>query len=223
MLVWNNQGLIPTIAQDASTGAVLMVAWMNEAALDKTRETGFLHFWSRSRRVLWKKGETSGNTLRVRDLRVDCDGDALLARVDPAGPACHTGAKSCFYRTLSAADEGVAYGGPYGTVLDRLGEVLEQRRKDGSADTSYTRSLPEAGFPKILRKILEEHNELAAELPDGPRDRLVHETADLLFHVLVGLPARGIAPAECPRGRRTRAGGRSGGPGRIAAWNSVSR
>jgi len=194
MLTWNNQGLIPTIAQDAATGAVLMVAWMNEAALQATRDTGYLHFWSRSRQVLWKKGETSGNLLKLRDLRVDCDGDVLLARVDPTGPACHTGRRSCFYRTLTAEDEGIEDGGPYGTILDRLGEVLEQRRKDGTADTSYTRSLLDAGFPKILRKILEEHNELAAELPEGPVDKVVHETADLLFHVLVGLTAREISP-----------------------------
>ena len=199
MLAWNNQGLIPAVAQDAATGAVLMVAWMNQLALDKTRQSGYLHFWSRSRGVLWKKGETSGNTLRLRDLRVDCDGDVLLAIVEPDGPACHTGARSCFYRTLSATDDGITDGGPYGSILDRLGDVLEQRRKDGSADTSYTRSLLDAGMPKILRKIAEEHGELAEELPAGEARAVVHETADLLFHVLVGLTARDISPVDVLR------------------------
>jgi phosphoribosyl-ATP pyrophosphohydrolase/phosphoribosyl-AMP cyclohydrolase len=199
MLSWNNQGLIPAIAQDAATGTVLMVAWMNGEALEMTRDTGFVHFYSRSRQVLWKKGETSGNTLAVKELRVDCDGDVLLVLVDPSGPACHTGNRSCFYRALEADDSAVPDGGPSGTIIDRLGEVLELRRKDGSADTSYTRSLLEAGFPKILRKILEEHNELAAELPEGPKERVIAETADLLFHVLVGLAAREIPPTAVLR------------------------
>jgi phosphoribosyl-ATP pyrophosphohydrolase/phosphoribosyl-AMP cyclohydrolase len=176
-----------------------MMAWMNELALQQTRETGYVHFWSRSRQVLWKKGETSGNTLRVRGFRVDCDGDVLLVAVEPAGPACHTGNRSCFYRALTEDDRALADGGPAGSIIERIGEVLQQRRKDGSADTSYTRSLLEAGFPKILRKIAEEHGELAEELPEGDVDRVVHETADLLFHVLVGLAARDIEPAAVLR------------------------
>jgi phosphoribosyl-ATP pyrophosphohydrolase/phosphoribosyl-AMP cyclohydrolase len=198
-LAWNNQGLIPAIAQDAATGAVLMMAWMNQDALERTRETGYLHFYSRSRQTLWKKGESSGHTLKVAELRVDCDGDTLLALVEPAGPACHTNNKSCFYRALGAGDEAFADGGPVGTVLERLGEVLEQRRDDGSADTSYTRRLLTGGMAKILEKIDEEHRELADELPAGPPDKIVHETADLLFHVLVGLTARGIGPVAVLR------------------------
>ncbi len=193
MLTWNNQGLIPAIAQDAATGTTLMLAWMNSEALDRTRETGFLHFYSRSRAILWKKGESSGNTLMVKELRVDCDGDVILALVEPAGPACHTGNRSCFYRALLDDNVVLPDGGPSGSILDRLGEVLEQRRKDGSADTSYTRKLLDGGFDLIIRKIEEEKNELVAELPEGEEKAIVHETADLLFHVLVGLTARNIS------------------------------
>lgn len=94
-------GLIPAVVQDAADGTVLMVAWMNDASLQRTRETGLACFWSRSRQTLWTKGETSGNTMKVLEIRVDCDADTLLLRVEPAGPACHTGARSCFYRTLN--------------------------------------------------------------------------------------------------------------------------
>jgi phosphoribosyl-AMP cyclohydrolase len=99
-LKFDDQGLIPAVVQDADSGEVLMVAWMNAQALDLTRRTGEAHFWSRSRRALWRKGETSGNLLRVVEARIDCDADTLLLRVQPAGPACHTGQRSCFYRTL---------------------------------------------------------------------------------------------------------------------------
>lgn len=99
-LAFDDRGLIPAVVQDATTGEVLMVAWMNAEALRLTRETGEAHFWSRSRRTLWHKGETSGNVQRVREIWVDCDADTLLLKVDPAGPACHTGARSCFYRRL---------------------------------------------------------------------------------------------------------------------------
>ncbi|MFQ5409123.1 MAG: phosphoribosyl-AMP cyclohydrolase [Anaerolineales bacterium] len=103
-LRFDSNGLIPAVAQDADNGDVLMVAWMNAEALQRTQETGEAHFWSRSRRELWRKGATSGNVLRVHEIRVDCDGDTLLLRVTPTGPACHTGARSCFFRTLEAAD-----------------------------------------------------------------------------------------------------------------------
>ena len=103
-LKYNSHGLIPAVAQDAKSGEVLMVAWMNAEALRLTRETGEAHFWSRSRGALWRKGATSGNVLRVEEIRVDCDADTLLLRVLPAGPACHTGARSCFFRILEMSD-----------------------------------------------------------------------------------------------------------------------
>lgn len=192
-LAYDERGLVPAVAVDATTGQVLMLAWMDAEALAETRATGLAHFHSRSRGKLWKKGETSGHTLAVREVRVDCDADAVLLVVDPAGPACHTGKTSCFYRDA----DGVEDDGPHGAaaaVLDRVARVIEARRAS-TADRSYTRSLLDAGMPRILAKIAEEHGELAAELPDGPPAAIVHETADLVFHVLVGLAARGVPTA----------------------------
>ncbi len=190
---YDERGLVPCVVQDATTGTLLMLAWMNEEALRRTRETGEVHFWSRSRQALWRKGETSGNTLKLVELRLDCDRDSVLALVHPAGPTCHTGTTSCFYTTdTNREDDGVpALEGAQ--VLARLFEILESRRDaNTTSERSYTRSLLEAGMPKILAKIAEEHGELAAELPAGDTAKVVHETADLLFHVMVGLVARRI-------------------------------
>lgn len=193
-LEWDSRGLVPAVVQDARTGALRMLAWMNAEALRLTRETGIAHFYSRSRQTLWKKGETSGNTLAVREIRIDCDADAVLLIADPSGPTCHTGKPSCFYRPVreSGLDEDDGPPGVPSAIVDRLYRILLSRRDDADADTSYTKSLLDAGMPKILAKISEEHAELAAELPNGPEHAVVHETADLLFHVLVGLVARDI-------------------------------
>ena len=186
---YDDRGLVPCVVQDADRGTVLMVAWMNAEALRLTRETGEVHFWSRSRGALWKKGETSGNTLALVELRIDCDGDTLLARVRPAGPACHTGKPTCFFRRDDATeDDGV----PPITILDRLDQLLAARRDSATADKSYTKSLLDAGMPKILAKLAEEHDELAAELPSGDDAKVIHEASDLLFHMMVGLTARRI-------------------------------
>ncbi len=191
---YDERGLVPCVVQDAVAGTVLMVAWMNAEALQLTRETGIVHFWSRSRGALWKKGETSGNTLALVELRVDCDRDTLLARVRPAGPACHTGAATCFFEIDDGAtDDGVpAPAAESAQILARLAQILDARRDAATPEKSYTRSLLDAGMPKILAKIAEESGELAAELPAGPDDKVVHETADLLFHVMVGLTSRRI-------------------------------
>lgn len=191
---WDERGLIPAVAQDVRDGSVLMVAWMNAEALEKTRETGMAHFWSRSRGKLWMKGETSGNVLAVEEIRIDCDEDTILLRVEAAGPACHTGKRTCFYRTIDGAEDEGARGCDAG-VLDMLETVLQSRR-DSDAGKSYTKSLLDAGAGKILAKIAEEHGELAAEIPEGPRDKVVHETADLIFHVMVGLVWRDIPVAD---------------------------
>lgn len=191
-IAFDANGLVPAVAQDATTGAVLMVAWMNAEALALTRETRQAHFWSRSRQSLWRKGETSGHTLAVREIRVDCDADTILLLCDPAGPACHTGKPSCFYRDLDGAEHDGLQGAP-AAILDRLARVIEARRA-ADAGASYTKSLLDAGMAKILAKIAEEHGELAAELPAGDDAKVVHETADLIFHVLVGLAARRIDP-----------------------------
>lgn len=179
---FDSQGLVPAIVQDATTGAVLMLAWMNAEALRLTEETRVVHFWSRSRQAIWKKGETSGNTLGLVEMRLDCDRDAILVKAHPAGPTCHTGTKTCWGDDVN------------GSILDQLARTIEGRR-DSTAEKSYTKSLLDKGMPKILEKIAEESGELAAELPDGDEAKVVHETADLIFHVMVGLTARRI-PVE---------------------------
>jgi len=187
---WDERGLVPCVVQDAETGTVLMLAWMNAEALRLTRETQIVHFWSRSRQSLWKKGETSGNTLAVVEIRLDCDRDTVLVRARPAGPACHTGATTCFFhKDDGTTDDGVP--ADTAAILTRLAQILIARR-DSSAEKSYTKSLLDAGMPKILAKIAEEHGELAAELPAGEDAKVIHETADLIFHVMVGLTARRI-------------------------------
>jgi phosphoribosyl-ATP pyrophosphohydrolase/phosphoribosyl-AMP cyclohydrolase len=196
---WDDRGLAPAVVQDADTGAVLMLAWMNAEAWQRTRDSGLVHFWSRSRQALWRKGESSGHELRLVELRLDCDRDAILVRARPHGPTCHTGRAACFFET----DDGVDEREPAAHIVDRLERVLQARR-GASAGKSYTRSLLEAGMPKILAKLAEEHGELAAELPAGEAAKVVHETADLLFHVMVGLVARDIPVADVWRelGRR---------------------
>ncbi len=210
---YDERGLVPCIVQDAATGTVLMLAWMNAEALRLTRETKTVHFWSRSRQRLWKKGETSGNVLALVELRIDCDHDAILVRATPAGPTCHTGATSCFYHRLGGTepgheDDGDDDDGPALPILLRLAQIIE-RRRTSTAEKSYTKSLLDAGMPKILAKIAEEHGELAAELPAGPDAKVIHETADLLFHVMVGLGARQI-PIEAVLAELERRFGTSG-------------
>lgn len=186
---YDENGLVPAIVQDAQRGTVLMLAWMNAEALRLTRETGTVHFWSRSRQSLWKKGETSGNTLAVVELRVDCDNDAVLVRAHPAGPTCHTGTTTCFFhRDDGPDDDGV----PAVGVLEQLDRILQSRRDSSTGEKSYTKSLLDKGMPKILEKIVEEQRELAVELEGGPDDKVIYEAADLLFHTMVGLTARKI-------------------------------
>lgn len=191
-LRFDNRGLVPAVAQDAKTGAVLMVAWMNQEAYDKTRATGFAHFYSRSRQKLWKKGEQSKNTLAVTEVRIDCDEDTVLLSVVPSGPACHTGKTSCFFRTADETEDDGPRGAP-ATIVDRLFTVLTQR-KAADPNESYTSSLLAAGWPTIKAKIAEEHDELANELVDGDDKAVVHEAADLLFHVMVAFAKRDIEP-----------------------------
>ena len=213
--IYDERGLVPCIVQDASTDVVLMLAWMNAEALQKTRQIREVHFWSRSRQALWKKGETSGHVLAVVEIRIDCDLDAVLVRARPAGPTCHTGATSCFFHRDGEAS-GDTNGerndevddGPAVPILLRLAKVIEARRA-ATSERSYTKSLLEAGMPKILAKIAEEHGELAAELPAGADAKVVHETADLLFHVMVGLAARRI-PIEAVFAELARRFGTSG-------------
>jgi len=194
---FDRRGLVPAVVQDASTGQVLMVAWMNREALRLTRETGQVHFWSRSRQELWHKGATSGNFMNVREILVDCDADTLLVKADPEGPACHTGERSCFYRRLmEAPDDATAEA--TGDILEELFGVILDRRKD-RPQGSYTAALFQAGEDEILKKIGEEAMEVVLAAKGQGDDRLISETADLTYHLLVLLAARGLALADVER------------------------
>lgn len=178
------------VVQDATTGDVLMLAWMDDEALRRTRETGEAHFWSRSRRSLWRKGDTSGNTLAVEELREDCDADAVLLRVRPAGPACHTGAESCFAPWL------------WRTIVERA-----RTRPQGS----YVAGLLDRGVGACAQKLGEEGVEAALAGVAENDHRLVAEIADVWFHSYVLLAARGLDPAAVERELLSRVSSRASG------------
>ena len=193
-VTFDANGLVPVIAQEARTGMVRMVAWANREALELTATTKAAHFWSRSRKALWRKGESSGHTLAVREVRIDCDGDVVLYLVEPVGPSCHTGATSCFYRRAGEDGALVEDDGPPdppALVVARVADVIARRRRERPAK-SYVVSLLDAGFPKINAKITEEAGELVEALPAGDAAHTAHEAADLIFHTLVGLEAAGV-------------------------------
>jgi phosphoribosyl-ATP pyrophosphohydrolase/phosphoribosyl-AMP cyclohydrolase len=175
-LVFDDRGLVPVVAQHATTGEVLMVAYASRAALERTLESGTMWYYSRSRGALWHKGETSGNTQTVVQLCCDCDGDAVLARVHPAGPACHTGARNCF---------GTA------PTLSLLADLIEQRARDLPENSYTTRLLEDANLR--LKKLGEEATELALACHSGNAARVAEESADLLYHVLVAGAAAGVS------------------------------
>lgn len=197
-LKFDEQGLIPAVLQDWRDGTVLMVAYMNREALDKTMQSEIVHFWSRSRQSLWEKGATSGNRQRVREIFVDCDKDTLLITVTPDGPACHTGEPSCFFHRLAdlaESCEGARTTEARGGVLDRIYETIEARKRAPSA-ASYVASLLKAGHEQILAKVREEAEELLAASRGGNRAQIVHEAADLAFHLLVTLGFHDIHPRD---------------------------
>jgi len=199
-------GLIPAVVQDADTGAVLMVAWMDRAAVEATVTTGVTHFWSRSRRVPWRKGETSGHTQHVQAIYVDCDGDTLLVHVHQDGVACHTGRRTCFFTVLGPGQ--AASPAPAG-MLERLEGTIAARRASPSAG-SYVAGLLAAGPGAICRKIGEEATEVITAALAGEGDRrVVEEVADLWFHSLVLLGDRGISLREVLEELARRHAGRS--------------
>lgn len=179
------EALLPVIVQDASSGEVLMLAWANSTALEATERTGEAHFWSRSRSELWRKGATSGNRMHVIDLAADCDADAILYRVHPAGPACHTGTHSCFTD---------AEAGPRFSLASLEGVIASRRGADPGA--SYTARLLAGGPRRPAEKVTEEAGEVAGAALAGSDDELRDEAADLLYHLLVVLAARGISLGE---------------------------
>ena len=180
-LVFDASGLVPVVAQDHASGDVLMVAWANAESLARTAETGIAHFWSRSRKALWRKGETSGHELRVVGARADCDRDTLLLVVEPTGPACHTGARTCFGEASPTA----------AGMLEELARVVRERA-GAPAGESYTARLLARGPDQVLKKIGEEATEVVLAARVQSDERLAEETADLLYHLLVALHQRSL-------------------------------
>ncbi len=187
-LTYDERGLLPVVVQDDASGDVLMVAWANEEAVTRTAETGIAHFWSRSRQALWRKGETSGHGLRVKEARTDCDRDTLLLVVEPEGPACHTGTRTCF---------GAATPTRAG-VLDELRRVIDERAQ-APVEESYTARLVAKGPDGALKKLGEEATEVILAAKGESDARLAEETADLLFHLLVVLRDRGVSLTDALR------------------------
>jgi phosphoribosyl-ATP pyrophosphohydrolase/phosphoribosyl-AMP cyclohydrolase len=184
---FNQDGLVPAIAQDVGTGEVLMLAYMNEEALRLTKETGIAHYYSRSRQALWKKGETSGHIQEVKGIYYDCDGDAVLLKVNQIGAACHTGNYSCFF------NEEKGYKDLSNTIKDLYKVIID--RKKNPQEGSYTQYLFDKGIDKILKKIGEE----AAEVIIGAKNdkqELIYEASDLIYHLIVLLVNEGVTPAE---------------------------
>ena len=190
LIKFDEKGLVPVVVQDSTTAEVLMTAWANEEALKLTADSGELTLWSRSRKELWKKGETSGNVMQVIELRIDCDGDTLLAIVDPDGPACHTGKRTCFYRSLWGKENSTE-----ATFLGRLWQYLNKRRSE-SPEESYTARLLAKGPSRVAQKVGEEGVETAIAAATGDREGFRYEAADLLYHLLVACISTGVSFKE---------------------------
>lgn len=200
---FDDAGLVPVVVQDSASNEVLMLAYMNQAALTKTVETGLTWFYSRSRQRLWQKGETSGNVQKVVDIRYDCDGDSLLVKVVQTGAACHEGTFSCFSRSLNSDDSAAVrlfdpstvYGASAFTVLHELYQVILDRKNNPQAG-SYTCYLFEKGQDKILKKVGEESAETIIGSKNNNKDEILYEMADLWYHCLVLLGYHNITPSE---------------------------
>jgi phosphoribosyl-ATP pyrophosphohydrolase/phosphoribosyl-AMP cyclohydrolase len=189
-VAYDEHGLVPCVVQDATSGEVLTVAYMNAEALRRTRETGEMHFFSRSRQEQWHKGATSGNTQALRALRYDCDGDALVALVDPAGPACHTGERTCFHHGEFEPPA------PF-EVLPALERTIVSRAVERPAGSYTTQLLDDLGF--VGGKVQEEAEEVARAAREESDERVAEEAADVIYHLLVLLHGRGLALADAGR------------------------
>ncbi len=187
-------GLVPAIIQDANTRQVLMLGYMNQEALEKTQSTGLVTFYSRSRQTLWTKGETSGNNLKLVDIKVDCDNDTLLVRAIPTGPVCHTGTDTCWGETNTA--------NPL-LFLTQLQDFIEKRHEE-MPEGSYTTSLFRDGLNRMAQKVGEEALELVIEATNGTNDRMVYEGADMLYHLIVLLTSKGMRIEDLASELRTR-------------------
>ena len=175
-------GLVPAIIQDATTNKVLMLGYMNQEALDKTKATGLVTFFSRSRQTLWTKGETSGNYLKLVDMKIDCDNDTLLVKANPTGPVCHTGTDTCWGETNESSPL---------TFLAQLQDFIEKRHEE-MHEGSYTTSLFRDGLNRMAQKVGEEALELVIEATNGSNERMVYEGADMLYHLIVLLTSKGL-------------------------------
>ena len=182
---FDENGLVPAIVQHAETQQVLMLGYMNADALQQTQESGKVTFWSRSRKALWVKGETSGNTLHLKDIRMDCDEDALLVRALPAGPTCHTGQPSCFYRPELPPEAPLHF-------LTQLQDLLQSRKQE-MPEGSYTTHLFNKGLDKIAQKVGEEAVETVIAAKNEDESEFIYESSDLLFHLMVLLTERGLS------------------------------
>jgi phosphoribosyl-ATP pyrophosphohydrolase/phosphoribosyl-AMP cyclohydrolase len=187
-VAWDANGLVPAIVQDARSGEVRMLGFVNRESLELTIQTGFMHFFSRSRQRIWKKGETSGNVLEVVEARVDCDNDTLLIRAIPHGPTCHTGAESCFYQEPIFSTGGLV---PGAAILEQIAAIVADRKRQ-MPEGSYTTYLFEQGIDKIGKKIGEESAEVIIAAKNGDSEPLAGEAADLLYHLLVMLEASDV-------------------------------
>ena len=192
-LKFNDNGLIPAIAQDYKTGEVLMFAYMNQESLRLTVETRKVHYFSRSRNKLWLKGETSGNFQYLKDMSYDCDGDALLLKIDQSGVACHTGSRSCFFNSaLNNSDNNTnEFPESLEPILEELYQTVSDR-KNNPVEGSYTNYLLDKGIDKILKKVGEESTEVVIAAKNQSEEEICYETADLFYHLTVLLVERGI-------------------------------
>jgi len=204
VIKFDSNGLVPAIAQDYENGEVLMLAYMNTEALQKTISTGKAHYYSRSRSKLWLKGETSGHVQLIKEIRYDCDADAILIKVDQKVGACHTGHRSCFYRTIDGEeskdqvfDPDMVYKNgettPY--ILNKVFKVI-RKRMDDPKEGSYVNSLIKKGEEHVLRKVGEEALEVILASKDGRKDRIIEEAADLVFHLLILLGTNDVEPDD---------------------------
>ncbi len=194
MIRLDGRGLVPAIVQDAETGQVLMLGYMNPTSIQRTVEGGRVWFYSRSREELWQKGETSGNYLNFKEAHVDCDGDAILIKAEPEGPTCHTGVQSCFFNPLTGDPE-YQHEQKGSGILEELFATIQQRKSD-RPEGSYTVKLLDGGVTRIAQKVIEEAGESALAAATGNKEELAGELADLLYHTLVMLAASDMGPEE---------------------------
>lgn len=194
-LDWKKSPLIPSIIQDYKTLDVLMLGFVNQEALRLSMESGVMHYFSRTKNRIWKKGESSGNFQKIKEIKIDCDNDSLLFFVEQVGVACHTGSKSCFFKDVAFENKEVMpqEKNQNDDVLDSLYHILLERRL-ASSNTSYTALLFEKGINTICKKIAEEAGELLCEFKDANKDKIIYEASDLLYHIMVGLVYFNIHP-----------------------------